>query len=49
MGYSSACARDTAAVGGLFCSLGSEDSAEPSSFALAQAVQEVQGKTSAQF
>ena len=49
IGCSSTCVRDTAAVGGLFCSLCSEDSAEPSSFALAQAVQEVQGKTSAQF
>ena len=46
---SSACVRDTAAVGGLKFSLCSEDSAEPSTFALGQAVWEVQGKTSAHF
>ena len=46
---SSACVRDTAAVGGSFFSLCSEDSAEPSTFTLGQAVREVEAKMSAQF
>ena len=46
---SSGCVRDTAAVGGLKFSLCSEDSAEPSTFALGQGVRELQGKTSAHF
>ena len=49
IGYSSACVGDTAAVGGLFFSLCSEDSAGLWISALGQAVRELQDKTSAHF